>query len=64
MRRYKLTYPIVRDGPGHRLSAFGVSGYPETLLIDRRGRIVATNRGPVDQHYLERTLVPLLRERA
>ena len=64
VRRYKLTYPIVRDGPGHRLSAFGVSGYPETLLIDRRGRIVATNRGPVDQHYLERTLVPLLRERA
>jgi cytochrome c biogenesis protein CcmG, thiol:disulfide interchange protein DsbE len=64
VRRYKLTYPIVRDGPGHRLGAFGVAGYPETLLIDRRGRVVATARGPVDQRYLEQTLVPLLRERA
>jgi len=62
-RSYKLTYPIVRDGPGRRLAAYGVLGYPETLLIDRRGRIAATNRGAVDQRYLERTLLPLLRER-
>ena len=64
VRRYKLTYPIVRDGPGHRLSAFGVAGYPETLLIDRRGRVAATQRGPVTERYLEQTLVPLLKERA
>ena len=63
-RRYKLSYPIVRDGPGHRLAAFGVLGYPETLLIDRRGRVAATQRGPVTERYLERTLVPLLKERA
>jgi cytochrome c biogenesis protein CcmG, thiol:disulfide interchange protein DsbE len=63
-RRYKLSYPIVRDGPGHRLAAFGVVGYPETLLIDRRGRVAATARGPVTERYLQETLVPLLRERA
>lgn len=63
-RRYKLSYPIVRDGPGHRLAAFGVLGYPETLLIDRRGRVAATQRGPVTERYLEQTLVPLLKERA
>jgi cytochrome c biogenesis protein CcmG/thiol:disulfide interchange protein DsbE len=64
VRRFRLSYPIVRDGPGHRLPAFGVIGYPETLLIDRRGRIAATARGPVTERYLEQTLVPLLKERA
>ncbi len=62
--RYKLSYPIVRDGPGHRLAAFGVLGYPETLVVDRRGHVAAAQRGPVTQRYLEQTLVPLLKERA
>ncbi|MBV9214461.1 MAG: TlpA family protein disulfide reductase [Actinobacteria bacterium] len=64
VHRYRLTYPMVRDGPGRRLAAFGVLGYPETLLIDRRGHVAATNRGPVTESYLQRALLPLLREHA
>ena len=63
-RRYKLTYPIGHDGPGHHLAAFGVLGYPETVIVDRRGRIAATARGPVTERYLTQTLLPLLKERS
>ena len=63
-KRYGLTYPIVRDGPGHRLGAFGVVGYPETVIVDRRGRVAATARGPVTDQYLRKTVLPLLAEPA
>jgi cytochrome c biogenesis protein CcmG/thiol:disulfide interchange protein DsbE len=39
MKRYGLTYPqIGDDGPlvGH----FGVTGFPETFFVDRRGRVI------------------------
>ncbi|HKP92158.1 MAG TPA: TlpA disulfide reductase family protein [Thermoleophilaceae bacterium] len=63
-RRYGLTYPSVRDGDGATRRDFGVSGQPETIVIDRRGRIAHTFRGPVTDDDLERALPPLLRERA
>jgi cytochrome c biogenesis protein CcmG/thiol:disulfide interchange protein DsbE len=63
-RRYGITYPIVRDGGGTHTSDFGVQLYPDTLLIDRRGRIAATVRGPVSDTYLKRVLPALLREPA
>ncbi len=47
VRRYGLTYPIVRDRDGSQLRPFQVEGYPETVVVDRRGRIAATDRGPV-----------------
>jgi cytochrome c biogenesis protein CcmG, thiol:disulfide interchange protein DsbE len=40
MRRFDITYPIVADDlalTGH----YGVTGYPETFFIDRRGRVVS-----------------------
>jgi cytochrome c biogenesis protein CcmG, thiol:disulfide interchange protein DsbE len=40
IRRYELTYPNVHDGPGKVLPAYGVTGFPETYFIDRRGRLV------------------------
>ena len=33
-------------------------------MVDRRGRIAATRRGPVDQAWLDQTLPPLLKETA
>jgi cytochrome c biogenesis protein CcmG/thiol:disulfide interchange protein DsbE len=63
-RRYGLTYPSVRDGDGATRRSFGVSGQPETIVIDRRGRIAHTFRGPVTDADLERALPPLLKERA
>ena len=33
-------------------------------MIDRRGRIAAVARGPVDERFMRERVVPLLRERA
>ena len=63
IREFKLTYPHLRDKEGDDVrSAFGTVGYPETFVIDRRGRIAALARGPVDDEFMRRTVEPLLRE--
>jgi len=38
--KHGLTYPNVHDGPGHVLPKYGVTGFPETFFVDRRGRLV------------------------
>jgi|SRR3954451_10823382 len=63
-REFGLTYPMLRDGSGDSLDDFDIVGYPETAAIDRRGRIVALKRGPVDEAWLRRYVGPLLRERS
>jgi cytochrome c biogenesis protein CcmG/thiol:disulfide interchange protein DsbE len=64
VRRFKLTYPSLRDRDGRVADRYGSRAFPETFVIDRRGRIAATRRGPVDQQWLDRTLPPLIAERA
>ncbi|HEY7620260.1 MAG TPA: TlpA disulfide reductase family protein [Solirubrobacteraceae bacterium] len=64
IRRYHLTYPMWRDRDGATQHRFGVTGYPETLVVDRRGRIAALQRGPVDDAFLRRAVLPLLTEPA
>jgi cytochrome c biogenesis protein CcmG, thiol:disulfide interchange protein DsbE len=64
VRENRLTYPIVRDRDGGSQADFGVLAYPETVAIDRRGRIAAVERGPVDEAWLREHVAPLLRERA
>jgi cytochrome c biogenesis protein CcmG/thiol:disulfide interchange protein DsbE len=59
-----LTYPMLRDGGGDLREQFGILGFPETFVIDRRGRIAAVARGPVDDRFMRERVVPLLRERA
>ena len=63
LRSFHITYPIVRDRDGSTMKSFQVVGYPETLVIDRRGRIAATRRFPVDKRFLEQSVLPLLKER-
>jgi cytochrome c biogenesis protein CcmG/thiol:disulfide interchange protein DsbE len=64
VRRYKLTYPSLRDRDGQFADKYGSRAFPETFVIDRRGKIAAQRRGPVDQAWLDRTLPPLLGEKA
>ena len=59
-RRFHLTYPILRDRDGDTDRAFGVRGYPETLVLDRCGRIAAIRRGPIDAAFLRDEVLPLL----
>ena len=64
VREFGLTYPMLRDRDGETQRRFGVSGYPETLIVDRDGRIAALQRGPVDDAFLRRSVLPLLGEAA
>ena len=64
MRRFKLTFPSLRDRDGEYAERYGSRAFPETFVIDRHGRIAAQRRGPVDQAWLDRTLPQLLEETA
>ena len=51
--RYDVTYPVVHDGPGATLGHWGVTGFPETFFVDRRGRLVGKKiEGPVSDEEL------------
>jgi cytochrome c biogenesis protein CcmG/thiol:disulfide interchange protein DsbE len=60
--KYKLTYPMLRDGEGLTREPFTIVGFPETFVIDRRGRIAAVRRGEVDEKFMREHVPPLLRE--
>jgi cytochrome c biogenesis protein CcmG/thiol:disulfide interchange protein DsbE len=61
---YRLSYPMLRDGEGLTREDFAIVGFPETFVLDRRGRIAAVRRGPVDERFMREQVVPLLREKA
>ncbi|GIU94322.1 MAG: hypothetical protein KatS3mg012_0779 [Gaiellaceae bacterium] len=58
--RFDLTFPLVYDGPGETLARFGVTGFPETFVLDRDGRVVDVLVGAVnadaDRARLERAV--------
>ena len=51
-RRAGLTYPLVRDKSGDLRDDYRLSGYPETFVVDRRGKIVEHVAGPVHRGKL------------
>jgi cytochrome c biogenesis protein CcmG, thiol:disulfide interchange protein DsbE len=53
MHRFGITYPIVADDLG-LTGHYGVTGYPETFFIDRRGRVVPPHIiGPASRKTLD-----------
>ena len=48
MKRFGLTFPIVYDGPGDSLGGYGVTGFPETFVLDREGKVVEAFAGAVN----------------
>jgi cytochrome c biogenesis protein CcmG, thiol:disulfide interchange protein DsbE len=64
-RRYGLTYPQLRDGDGSdRRDAYGMTGFPESFLIDPGGKLALIRRGPVDARYLDEAVAPLIQQRS
>jgi cytochrome c biogenesis protein CcmG, thiol:disulfide interchange protein DsbE len=59
-REYGLTYPMLRDPDGGSLQPLGVIVYPETFVVDRRGRFTAVRRGVVDEAFMREEVAPLL----
>jgi cytochrome c biogenesis protein CcmG/thiol:disulfide interchange protein DsbE len=60
LREKEIEFTSLRDRDREYGRDLGVSGYPETFLIDREGRIAALRRGPVTQAWLDEHLEPLL----
>jgi cytochrome c biogenesis protein CcmG/thiol:disulfide interchange protein DsbE len=56
VRRFKLTYPNLRDTTGDFAHAYGTNQLPETFVIDRHGHVAAISRGEVDETFLNRAL--------
>lgn len=46
--RFDLTFPVVRDGSGDTIREYGVTGFPETFVLDRDGRVVEAFAGAVN----------------
>ncbi len=63
IRQYRLSYPMLRDGEGITRETFEIIGFPETFVLDRRGRIAATSRGPVDERFFTERVAPIVKER-
>jgi cytochrome c biogenesis protein CcmG, thiol:disulfide interchange protein DsbE len=59
-----LTYPMWRDPEGQAKSMFGATGFPESFVVDRSGRVAAIERGPVNDAFMQGTVLPLLAEPA
>jgi cytochrome c biogenesis protein CcmG/thiol:disulfide interchange protein DsbE len=64
LKKTKATFPSLRDRDRSYGRDFGVTAYPETFLIDRRGRVAALRRQPVTQAWLDQNLPELLAEQA
>lgn len=64
VRELRVTYPMLRDPSGSVKSSFGVTGFPESFVIDRSGRVAALARGPVTDAFMQSTVLPLLGKRA
>ncbi len=56
VRRYRLSYPNLRDNVGVFAHSYGTDQLPESFIVDRHGRIEAIRRGEIDQAFLDRAL--------
>ncbi len=56
VRRYHVTYPVLRDATGEFAHSYGTRQVPESFIIDRQGRIVAISRGQIEQGFVNRAV--------
>jgi cytochrome c biogenesis protein CcmG/thiol:disulfide interchange protein DsbE len=57
---YRVGYRQLRSVGDERSAAFGSTGVPENFLVNPRGRLTLIWRGPVDQSFLEKNVVPIV----
>lgn len=60
----QLGNPFTRiglDGNGRAAIEWGVTGVPETFVIDREGRVRYRHVGPIQARDLDETILPLLK---
>jgi cytochrome c biogenesis protein CcmG/thiol:disulfide interchange protein DsbE len=47
-RKYGMTYPLAHDGRATLTSPYGLTGVPETFVVDRTGRLIGHIEGAVN----------------
>jgi cytochrome c biogenesis protein CcmG, thiol:disulfide interchange protein DsbE len=58
---YGLTYPQLRDGDGRGWrDDYGMTGFPESFLVDPEGDLAVIRRGPVDAEVLDAEFAPVI----
>jgi cytochrome c biogenesis protein CcmG/thiol:disulfide interchange protein DsbE len=60
VRQERISYPVLRDLGGNVSHSWGVSGVPETFVLDRQGRVVAARRYQLAGTWLSQTVAALL----
>jgi cytochrome c biogenesis protein CcmG/thiol:disulfide interchange protein DsbE len=59
---FSLTYPQLRDGDGRQWrDDYGMTGFPESFLVDPEGDLAVIRRGPVDAEVLSTEFEPVIR---
>jgi cytochrome c biogenesis protein CcmG/thiol:disulfide interchange protein DsbE len=56
VRRYHVTYPVLRDTTGEFAHSYGTRQVPESFIINRDGRIVAISRGEIEQGFVNQAV--------
>ena len=57
VRKHGWDFPVLADTSGTTGEKYGLAGLPTSFVIDSRGRIVATFRGPQSEAMLRRALL-------
>jgi cytochrome c biogenesis protein CcmG/thiol:disulfide interchange protein DsbE len=57
VRKHGWDFPVLADATGAAGEAYGLAGLPTSFVLDRRGRIVATFRGPQSEATLRQALL-------
>lgn len=61
-QKYHLDYPVLRDVSGNFAHGFGVTGVPETFLINRQGQVQVVHRYQLTRKSLNQILAKALNE--
>jgi cytochrome c biogenesis protein CcmG/thiol:disulfide interchange protein DsbE len=55
-----LTYPSLHDGSGSYHDDLGMTGYPESVLVDPDGNVALYRPGPFTEKTLDEQVAPLI----
>jgi peroxiredoxin len=65
-REFKLTYPLLHDGSGDQHDALGMTGVPESVLVNPKGDVALYRPGPFansGSQSLEDLVAPLIQQK-
>jgi cytochrome c biogenesis protein CcmG/thiol:disulfide interchange protein DsbE len=60
LETFGVTYPSTVEPGSHTARAYGVTGVPETFIVDQQGLLVRHFLGPITEAQLRAVLDPLL----